>query len=218
MIPTMRSDLKDLPIFMMDLPVDPERGFPVPWFVEWIDGKPEFRLMNAEKWVRAVKEKRCWVCGKPLGAFLCFVLGPMCGITRTTSEPPCHRACAQWSAKYCPFLSRPHMTRRGQEELDKRGATDMGGLALKRNPGVALLWVARSYKVFKPEGGGMLITVGEPTDWEWWAEGRAATRDEVMESIITGLPYLEAEAAKQEGAAEALKEQVTEFLTYLPGR
>jgi hypothetical protein len=213
---TLRPELKDIPIFMMDLPVDPDRGFPVPWFVEWIDGKPEFRVMSGEKWRRAVREKRCWVCGKPLGAYLCFVLGPMCGITRTTSEPPCHRACAQWSAKYCPFLSRPHMVRREDEELRARGAECIGGIGLKRNPGVALLWVARGFKVFRPEGGGMLITVGEPTDWEWWAEGRKATRAEVEESIRTGLPLLEVEAVKQEGAMEDLKQRVAEFARYLP--
>ena len=130
---TLRPELaRSLPPRMGDLPIDPERGFPVPWFVEWIDGKPEFRVMSGAKWARAVRDKLCWVCGKQLGGYLCFVLGPMCGITRTTSEPPCHRECAQWSARFCPFLSRPHMTRRGEEQLEEMGAESPGGFALKR--------------------------------------------------------------------------------------
>ena len=211
----VRPTLKDIPIRMMDLPTD--RGFPVPWFVDWIDGTPEFRLMNGEKWKRAVREKLCWVCGKKLGAYLCFVLGPMCGITRTTSEPACHRECARWSARFCPFLSRPHMMRRGQEELAAAGAQSMGGTGLSRNPGVVLLWSARDYKVFRPEGGGMLIQVGDPLEVEWWAEGRKATRDEVQESIRTGLPSLEEVARQEDGAMEDLSRRVTAFEQYLPG-
>ena len=145
-----------------------------------------------------------------------FVLGPMCGITRTTSEPPCHRECARWSAKYCPFLSRPHMGRRDDEALVAQGAIKGYGMPIERNPGVALLWAARNYRTFKPEGGGRLITVGEPTAWEWWAEGRPATREEVERSIASGLPFLEAEATRQSGGMEELRRRVDEFRRYLP--
>jgi hypothetical protein len=66
----------------------------VPWFVAWFDGKPEFRAMDGLKWIRAVREHLCWVCGGRLGVWQTFVLGPMCGINRTTVEPPCHLECA----------------------------------------------------------------------------------------------------------------------------
>jgi len=212
---TLRPELKDIPWRMLDLPID-ERGYPVPWFVEWIDGKPEFRIMSPLKWKRAVREKLCWICGAKLRAYQVFVLGPMCGITRTTSEPPCHRECARWAARFCPFLARPHAKRRGEEELLEMGAASVGGNAIKRNPGVALLWCARDFEVWRPEAGGVLITVGEPISWEWWAEGRIATRAEVMESIRTGLPFLEAEAQQQEGAMENLRRRVLDFQQYLP--
>jgi hypothetical protein len=215
MITTLRSELKDIPLRMLNLPID-ERGYPVPWFVEWIDGKPEFRAASAAKWLQAVKEKRCWVCGQRLGAYLCFVLGPMCGVTRTTSEPPCHRDCARWSARFCPFLARPHMIRRGTEQLEAMGAEAAGGILIQRNPGVTLLWYARDFKVWHPDDGGVLITVGDPTEWEWWAEGRKATRAEVDESIRTGLPNLEEIAHQQEGGMEDLQRQIADFQKYLP--
>ena len=215
-MPTLRPELKDIPVRMLDLPIDPQRNIPVPWFVDWIDGKPEFRLISSIKWKRAVRDRLCWICGKRLGAYMCFVLGPMCGITRTTSEPPCHRECARWAAKFCPFLSRPHMTRRGEEELKAAGAESMGGNGLSRNPGVALLWYARDYEVWYPEGGGILIRVGDPVECEWFAEGRKAHRDEVMESIRTGLPHLEEVARQQEGAMDNLHRRVAEFVRYLP--
>src|SRR5437763_12378791 len=86
---TLRAELTKLPDRIAALPVF--RGYPVPWFVAYPngpEGEPEFRTFDPKKWIAAVQEKRCWVCGQQLGAYLAFVLGPMCGITRTTSEPP----------------------------------------------------------------------------------------------------------------------------------
>ena len=83
---------------MKDLPID-SRGYPVPWFVAWVDGIPEFRASDGEKFYLAIKKDLCWVCGNKLGAFKTFVSGPMCGINRNTAEPPCHLDCAEWSAK-----------------------------------------------------------------------------------------------------------------------
>lgn len=211
---TLRPELKELPLRMAELPVD-KRGYPCPWFIDWIDDEPEFRAMSAAKWIQAVKEKLCWVCGKRLGAYLTFVLGPMCGITGTTSEPPCHRECARWSAINCPFLARPHMDRRQNEQfMAEHGAKSMGGVGIKRNPGVALLWITRDYEVWSPAKGERLIRIGEAIEVEWWAEGRPATRAEVQESIRTGLPYLEELARQQEGAME---KRVAEFDRFLPG-
>src|SRR5215469_1082231 len=211
----LRPELSDLPIRMTTLPVD-ERGYPVPWFVEWIDGQPEFRCMSAVKWRRAIKEKLCWVCGQKTGVWLAFVLGPMCGVTRTTVEPPCHLDCARWSAKNCPFLARPHMVRRGEEELEARGAKSIGGVAIRRNPGVTLIWVCRTYNVWAPKPGEKLIEVGDPDTVEFWKEGRTATRKEIDHSIETALPQLQEIAATQSGGLEELEKQVKAFERYLP--
>lgn len=187
---------------MKSLPVD-ERGYVVPWFVEWIDGKPEFRAMDGRKWERAILERRCWVCGEKLGRFLTFVIGPMCGVNRTASEPPCHLECARWSARNCPFLSRPHMARRDHEQLKAAGATSSGVL-LERNPGVTLLWTTRSYEVFDAGNGKPLIEIGESEQVEWWAERLPATREQVTASVESGLPFLAELAKEQAGGLEAL--------------
>lgn len=192
---TLRPDLEPLPERMMDLPID-KRGYVVPWFVEWIevDGErvPEFRAMSAVKLVRAVKEKACWVCGKRLGTYMAFVIGPMCGINRVSSEPPSHLECGQWSARNCPFMARPHMGRRELDAPELHSA----GFMIRRNPGVMMLWVTRGYKTF--QANGVLFKIGEPEHVEWWREGRAATRAEVEESVATGLPAL-IEAAHHPG-------------------
>jgi hypothetical protein len=217
-IETLRPELTKLPEYMQALPVF--RGYPVPWFVAYPngpEGEPEFRLMDREKWIRAVQQKVCWVCGQKLGSHLAFVLGPMCGITRTTSEPACHRVCAEWSAANCPFLARPHMVRR-ENDLPE-AAEDAPGLHRRRNPSVTLLWMTRTFSLFRAQDRRYLIHVGDPIEVLCYAEGQKATRQEVDESVAGGLPSL-IEAAKQDGseAERELARQVEEFEFYLPAR
>jgi hypothetical protein len=214
---TMRPELEPLPSRMQRLPID-ERGYVVPWFVDWIDGKPEFRAMDLSKWVRAVREKLCWVCGQQLGVHLAFVIGPMCGINRTTSEPPCHLECAQWSARNCPFLTQREVHRR-EEKSDAfaKGA----GCPIDRQPGVACIWISRSYSIFDDGRGGKLVHLHDPERVEWYAHGRQATREEVEASINSGLPILEKIAREQDekenaGALAHLAKLQTDFSQWLP--
>lgn len=207
----LRPELQALPPRLQRLPVD-ARGYPVPWFVQWVrpgtvepvssdtpDAVPEFRLMDQAKWVRAVQERRCWVCGDTLGVYLTFVVGPMCGLNRTTAEPPCHRDCAEWSARNCPFLARPQMVRR-TDALTESLAVNVAGEMLARNPGVTLLWTTKTFSVWRDDKGAPLITMGEALTVQWFAEGRAATRAEVEASVESGYPHLFALADAQQRA------------------
>jgi hypothetical protein len=206
----LRPELEALPDRLRKLPI--HRGYPVPWFVDWEDGVPEFRAMDGRKRVQAINNKLCWVCGEPLGKYLVFVAGPMCGINRTSAEPPCHRECAQWSARNCPFLSKPQMTRRKMET-----AIDAPGIMLDRNPGVTLLWTTLSYSVFSAPGG-FLLHMGEPVSVEWWTEGKSATRAQVEASVASGLPKLieAASIAEVEDAMRELREQAKAFEALYP--
>src|ERR1700722_8284381 len=93
-----------------------DEGYPIPYFVGWVDGKPDFRLADPEKLAVCYRHRRCWLCGEPLGKFLAFVIGPMCAINRNTAEPPSHYDCALYACIACPFLSQPKMRR---NEKDK---------------------------------------------------------------------------------------------------
>lgn len=214
----MRASLnwESLPVSMRLLPKD-KRGFPVPWFVEWVDGEPEFRAMDGRKWISAVREGLCWVCSGKLGKTKAFVAGPMCGINRTSSEPPSHLDCAIWSAKNCPFLSNPNMVRREDETINNSNLRkNAAGLAIARNPGVAMVWVTRQYEVFNAGNGKPLIQMGAPDKVLWFAYGRQATREEVDESIDSGLPNLEAMARQEPGGIEALNRYIQRFQRCLP--
>ena len=95
----------EMPARIAALPVD-AIGRPVPWFVAWIDGKPDFRVVGPGKLQQALRGL-CWVCGRGFagGEDRAWLIGPMCAITLTTAEPSSHLECAAWSAKNCAFLA-----------------------------------------------------------------------------------------------------------------
>jgi hypothetical protein len=204
---------------MRSLPLD-KRGYPVPFFVAWVNGEPDFRVMDERKWSRCVRERLCWICGGRLGAHGAFVIGPMCSINRTSAEPPAHLDCATFAAQACPFLTMPKMRRR--EDGLPEATVDPAGQMLRRNPGVALVWATRKWTLFRvgrdPLGGraGWLFQLGDPTEVSWFAEGRRATRAEVLESIDSGCPLLRdvAEAEGPEAVAdfESMKAAAMRFL------
>lgn len=192
----VRPDLPPMPKRIAKLPVD-HRGYPVPWFVQWVDGKPDFRVIGIGKRADAYHKRLCWVCGEPLGKFMAFVIGPMCAVNRISSEPPSHRDCAEFSARACPFLTRPQVERREGNLPEGANLADTPGIALARNPGVALVWVTKRYTPFQAPNG-TLFNVGAPEEVLWFAQGRKATSEEVFESIRSGIPLLE-EYARQDG-------------------
>lgn len=194
------------PARMLARPTD-HRGFPVPWFVAWFDGKPDFRVADQAKMRVAVTHEKCWLCGEKLGRFKAFVIGPMCAINRISSEPPSHKDCAVFAATACPFLIQPKM-RRNEKDIPTE-THDAAGVGLKRNPGATLVWVTTSFRLVKDGRGGVLFGVGDPIETLWFAEGREATRAEVEASIESGLPLLREPAEAQGPHAVAYLEQLT---------
>jgi len=193
----LREGLPELPQRMRSLPVD-ARGYPVPWFVAWVDGQPDFRIADSQKIDLALRRGCCFVCGEPVGKYKTFVIGPMCAVNRTTSEPPCHKDCAVFSATACPFLRLPRAQRR--DANIPQGIQDPAGFMIPRNPGVTLLWTTLSYKRMRVDNG-LLFRLGDPVEMQWYSQTRAATRAEILESIDSGMPILR-QFAEQGGAGD----------------
>ncbi len=204
----------ETPARIRALPVD-ARGFPVPAFVAWVNGQPDHRIIDPSKFAPAIKKRLCWVCGQPLGQTFAFTIGPMCAINRIISEPPSHRECAEYSVRACPWLSRPVAHRRtaGLPE----DVAEPAGVGLKRNPGVVIIWVTRSYRPFRPRTGGLLFQLGDPLEVAWYREGKPATRDEAVHAIYTGLPaLLEIARGESRAAEDALAAQVSRIPALFP--
>lgn len=220
-----RPDLPPIPPRVAGLHVD-SRGYPVPWFVAWMDaegkecamgeGTPDFRVVGSGKRERAIRESRCWICGEILGVYKSFLIGPMCAVNRVTSEPPGHTLCAHFAAIACPFLSMPKAKRR--EHGLPAEQVNPGGISIPRNPGASCVWTTATFRVFPtPEQGGWLIRLGEPVQVDWFANGRRATRAEIEESVASGYPILR-EMAEKDGpkAVEELDHQVALAREHFP--
>jgi hypothetical protein len=205
---------------MRQLPRD-SAGRPVPWFVAWIDGVPDFRISDDAKLLRVARgERLCWVCGQPLrGSPATFVVGPMCVVNGVSSEPPNHEACAVWSAQACPFLTLPAKKRRDAHLPD--GVHDAAGVAIQRNPGVTALVHALRSTPIRVRGGdglgaGILFRFSGITRVRWMAEGRDATADEVVASLESGLPALADACDGVEEARRGLARRLQQALRWLP--
>jgi hypothetical protein len=216
--------LPDMPPRIARLARD-ERGYPVPWFVQWMKDEapatrnapgaaPDFRYADQAFRSAAFKHGFCWVCGQRLGVHKVYVIGPMCVINRVTMEPACHRGCAEFTARACPFLTRPRQKRNEKGLPEDAGAP---GVMIKRNPGCVCLYETPLAKPFNAGGGGWLIRLDAPVRVDWWAEGREATRAEVMASIESGYPILMAEAEKDgEEAIQELIQMAARAMKLLP--
>jgi hypothetical protein len=159
-------------------------GKPIPFFVSMIDGKPDFRVVNALKVYECCYTKACFICGQKLGTYLAFVIGPMCTVSRISAEPPSHLECAQYAVKVCPFLAHPWMSRRVEGLPDD--VREPPGAFAEYNPGCTAIWVTKSYRPIVHDGG-LLFRIGEPTTWWWYKEGELASREDVVLAFDHGV-------------------------------
>lgn len=103
-----------IPNFLSHLPLS-EKGYPVPFFVPFVEGKPDFRLMDSRKWEACAGRNLCSICGKKLRRAKYFVTGPMGLANGVQSDPPMHRHCAMYSVQACPHLAAQKAKRRAVE-------------------------------------------------------------------------------------------------------
>jgi hypothetical protein len=215
---TIAAMMSGMPDRVRRLPIS-ENGYPTPWFAATVPltGKRDLRIADSAKRALAVKRSLCWVCGGKLGTYKAFVIGPMCVVNRTTSEPACHLECALFSVAACPFLTKPRM-RRNDVDLPPE-IEEAPGFGIMRNPGATCIWVCKKFKVFRVSAktGEWLIQIGDAVNVEWWAEGKHASREQVEQSINSGLPIL-LDMARQDGpdAMEEVGRRHQEAVRLLP--
>lgn len=199
----MKRDLLDMPDRMQGRPID-HRGFPVPWFVTRTtpEGLHDFQRVDASRKDEALRLRKCWVSGEPLGRLSAFVLGPMCIVNRIASDPPVIAEIGEWSARICPFLSRPLAHRPSERPSDDVTP----GVPVDSNPGLCAVWVTKSF-VVQRDG---LIRVGDPERVSWWREGREVTGSPEAQLVFERRVATLASLAAAEG-----EEALTAFLTQL---
>ncbi|MFD9903868.1 hypothetical protein [Streptomyces sp. NPDC059063] len=187
----------------------------VPWFVAYIDGEPDHRVVKEGAVEDAARFRICFLCGGGLGAHHTFVLGPMCTINRVSAEPPSHRDCADYAVRSCPFLTHPQMRRR--DNTLPAGVREPDGIMCRRNPGVCAVWTTRAWS---KRSDAWLFDLGDPLHVTWWSRGRRATHEEALDALVSGRTVLEDEADEDAMPARAhrlLARQYERALTCLPG-
>jgi hypothetical protein len=92
-----------IPAFLSHLPKWGE--YPVPFVQMWLDGKPDFRIVDPNRIERCVKERLCAICGHKLCESVYFIGGPAAKENHLFGDPGMHEKCAAFAARTCPFVS-----------------------------------------------------------------------------------------------------------------
>lgn len=121
--------------------------YPVPFIVKWIDGKPDFRVVDPEKWERCVREKLCSICGFRLGEISFIVGGPVTGKRYLFFDPPMHKKCAEFSAEVCPYVSGKN--RKFSDRPIPEGHTNLDDVQSREASPELFLYKIRTAKVRK---------------------------------------------------------------------
>ena len=88
---------------------------PVPATVKWIGGKPDFRQVDEQTYVKHFRYKLCSVCGTKLGLSCYWIGGEGCRAEHYFVDGAMHKECAELSVSICPFLNRTRPSYRGDD-------------------------------------------------------------------------------------------------------
>lgn len=149
-----------------------KRGYPTPWGVLiQADGTPDFRVVDMERWQRAVTLRRCGLCGEPLGGHLAFIGGPLCERNRVFLDLPMHRDCAEYALQVCPYLALPKATYSGHIEVDQGTALHVSTNVSPDKPERFWLGIAKAYSVVRLPDTTYALQATPWVDGQWWQDG-----------------------------------------------
>jgi hypothetical protein len=97
------TQMAQIPAFLSHLKI--YNGYAVPFIQMWIDGKPDFRVVDPAKVLECVNKSLCAICGVKLGEFCYFIGGDLSKDNQLFADPPMHEQCAEFASKTCPFVS-----------------------------------------------------------------------------------------------------------------
>ncbi len=176
----IRSFSVPLPDRIRALPVDP-RGYPVPFFVKCVNGSYDFRVMDVEAGLRALRVGLCWICGQKLGRFVAFVGGPKSELTCGFADLPSHLDCATFAAQTCPFMVLP-AARMRTADLPEEASLLPAQTA--ENPGITAVVATRKWH-YNAEAGHCVVDHKEKV--LWFTRGRPASDEEIYVAKKTAM-------------------------------
>lgn len=151
-----------MPRQMHHLPRTP-LGNPIPWWVQTVDGTPDYRAISLDTIHKALRDRLCLVCGWGLGPRVAFLFAGGSLLSRQATEPPAHEACATYSAQVCPFLATPTRPDGGRQ--------------------VIAVWVCRDFDTSPSDIGGPVLRAVDAAAVTWWHAGRPAARTDALDAL-----------------------------------
>jgi hypothetical protein len=171
--------LPALPLNMRRLARD-ARGLPIPAMVQYdASGKPQFAVIDMEKWAALARGRCCGICGRPMHVQIgyWFVGGPQSIANRMFTDLPMHRECAVFSLKVCPFLAMPRYRYIMRDVTLPDGTlVNVNEEASTRRPDCFGLARTSDYRaqilVSEDQPGGTPLLHAAPFErCEWWRNG-----------------------------------------------
>jgi hypothetical protein len=166
-----RDILEGAPRSVLLLPRD-ERGYPIPYIqFRTASGQADFRVVDEERKLTAVRQRRCAICGQRWVEPVWLIGGPACREHRMFTELPMHEECVRYAARTCPFVAGEgtrYSTRALPEEEGRRFDVEPSMVDAVRRPPVMYLF--KTPWVRFTERDGLIYTQAGP--WlEVWEVG-----------------------------------------------
>jgi hypothetical protein len=158
-----------------------ERGYPIPFIVmrEPDSGRPLFVVNDAERQIRAVKEKRCPICGSHLDSLIWWVGGPLSAFLEAGAynDSGMHYECMEYALQVCPYLAMPNylgsLTELATKQAMEAGvATVIDHTMLPGRPAVFVAVAARRFTLID-HGAGYYSKPEQPyIAIQYWRHGK----------------------------------------------
>lgn len=144
-----------------------KNGLPIP-YTAYIDGNgvADFRILDAPKRLRCLRNGLCGICGTKLEYWIVFIGGPVSCEKRQFLDPAMHPECADFSLKYCPHLARPK-SRYSARPVPAEISTHMVMSDIR--PDKFGRYRTRGYKIVS-DGNDVLALANAPAEITWHSD------------------------------------------------
>lgn len=214
----------EVPRYMRGRPI--WNGFYVPYFVTWYKDRrqvhesvagaePSFPTIDKTREALCRRRRYCWICGRQMGTFKCFVMGPLAALQRISSEPPSHRECAVYAVQVCPFMiggydmvDAPDTINDDQQVFEEMST---------KNEQLNVIWVCHDYTLqpADPSRGLFIYQMGQPSDVLLYHRGRPATLAQAVERVTNAIN--DNERIRAVIPSDELRRRVDHLLRYTRG-
>ncbi len=177
-----------IPEILAALPRD-SRGYPIPKGV-WCDpetGEYDFRILDQQVRVEALKKKLCAISSQPLLEREYWFIGCPASFTgRLFVDGPMRYEAAEFSMMTCPYLAlaQSRHRRAGMEDKFRPAGTSL------EKSSILMLGMSKSYRLEEMEDF-IYVRAGPWRAVSWWRNGQRLSKPEAIELLAEVAPEID---------------------------